>query len=466
MVLAATDLSYITLTEAAGAFRTRELSPVELTRHLLDRSERLQATLCAFVTLTPEIALAQARAAEAAFLRGEHRSPVAGIPMGYKDIYFTQGVRTTAGSRLHEEFVPDFSATTVAKLEAAGAVMLGKLTTWEFAGGGADITQSYFPSARNPWDVTRSPYGSSSGSGTALAAGLVVGALGTDTGGSIRFPAAACGVAGLKPTYGRCSRWGVFPAAWSLDHTGPMARTVADCALLLNELAGYDPHDPASAREPVQDYTLGLNGGVRGLRLGLPAPEYFEGCDAEVVAALAAAADVLRDQGAVIVDVQMPPAELQRAAQLLSPSESHAYHQPDLLATPGNYGPNLGARFRAGGGYFASDYIQAQRVRSLLKEQLRAVLLGCDAILTPTQGAPAATMEDAAAMAQRRFGLSYTSLFNQTGLPSLSIPSGFSSSGLPLSLLISGRPFDEATVLRIGHAYEQATDWHQRHPAL
>jgi len=465
VVLQATELHWLTVAEAASAFRARELSPVELTRHLIERSERLQDSLYAYVTMTPEIALAEARTAEAAFLRGEDASPLLGIPVAYKDIYYTKGIRTTGGSQLHKDFVPDFDATTVRLLHEAGAVMMGKLTTWEFAMGGSDLLVSYLPSSRNPWDREHTPAGSSSGSGTALASGLVLGALGTDTGGSIRGPAALCGIAGLKPTLGRCSRTGVFPLSWSLDHTGPMTRTVEDCALMLNVLAAYDPLDAHSATEPAQDYTLTLKQPIKGLRVGLPAPEYFDGSDEEVIEALRAAVDVLVDLGAVVVEVEMPSQELARGAMMLSGVEAHAYHRPDLLETPENFGPALGQRFLAGGGYFASELIQGQRIRSILKEQMREVLLKADVVLTPTQGKPAATMAEAVVQRWGAPGLSYTSLFNQTGLPSLSIPNGFRG-GLPLSMLISGRPFDEATVLRVGHAFEQATDWHTRHPNL
>jgi aspartyl-tRNA(Asn)/glutamyl-tRNA(Gln) amidotransferase subunit A len=462
MVLQATELQWMTIAAVAAAFRAKELSPVELTGYLLERSERLQDEFFSFVTLTPEIALAQARSAEAAFLRGDDASPLLGVPVGYKDIYFTNGVRTTGGSRLLEDFVPDFDATTVAQMQAAGTVMLGKLTTWEFAGGGADITHSYFPSARNPWDRTRSPYGSSSGSGAALAAGLVAGALGTDTGGSIRFPAAACGVSGLKPTYGRCSRWGVLPAAWSLDHTGPMARSVEDCAIMLNALAGYDPNDPASATEPVQDYTLALNHPIKGLRVGLPAPEYFDGADREMTAALNGAIDVLRDLGAVVVEVELPD----RAGGYLSP-EGHAYYRMDLLETPERFGPNLAQRHLMNGAFFASEFIQVLRLRSMVKEQLRWVLLDVDVVVMPTMARAAETMEEAAKYPVADRGCpSFARQFNQAGLPSLSIPNGFSADGLPLSMMISGRPFDEATVLRVGHAYQGVTDWHTRHPAI
>lgn len=461
MVVQTAQLHWLTIAETAAAYRSKELSPVELTRYLLDRAERLQDRFASFVTLTPDIALEQARAAEKALLAGGATSPLLGMPMGYKDIYFTRGVRTTAGSHLHEDFVPDFDATTVRLLNEAGAVMLGKLTTWEFAGGGADITQSYFPSARNPWNRDHSPYGSSSGSGAALAAGIVAGALGTDTGGSIRFPAAACGISGLKPTYGRCSRYGVFPAAWTLDHTGPMARTVEDCALMLNALAAYDPLDPASANEPAQDYTLGLSKSIKGLRVGVPTDQYLSGCDADMLAAFGEAVETLKRLGAVVVPVAMP----ERAGFVSA--EGHAYHRANLLDAPELYGPNFAQRQLSSGAFFASEYIQSQRVRSLLKAEMREILLTVDLVVSPTMAVAAETMERAAAdPVGGRTGAFFARLFNQTGLPSLSVPNGFSGSGLPLSLLISGRPFDEATVLRAGHAYQQVTDWHQRHPEI
>ncbi|MGH2600696.1 MAG: amidase [Dehalococcoidia bacterium] len=466
MVLQATDLDFITIGEAAAAFRSRELSPVELTRHLIERSERLQDTLFTYVTPTFDTAMEQARVAEAAFLRGDAASPLLGIPVGYKDIYCTKGVRTTGGSQLLKEFVPDFDATTVALLQDAGMVMMGKLTTWEFAGGGGDLLHSYFPSARNPWDVGRSPAGSSSGSGAALAAGLVVGALGSDTGGSIRGPAAACGITGIKPTYGRCSRYGVYPLSWALDHTGPMARSVEDCALMLNVLAGYDPKDSASATEPAQDYTLTLKQPIKGLRVGVPTADYLDGSDTEVIAALYAAVEVLRDHGAVVSEVTLPSHDTGRAAMMMSSVESFAIQRDDLLEKIDNFGPNLAQRFLLGGAYFASEYVQAQRVRSQIKEQMHQVLLGVDVVVAPTQPKPASFMEDAVKEAGRRTGPMFTSLMNQAGLPSLSLPDGFSSDGLPLSLMISGRPFDEAAVLRVGYAYQGATEWHTRRPPL
>jgi aspartyl-tRNA(Asn)/glutamyl-tRNA(Gln) amidotransferase subunit A len=460
MVASAVDLHWLTITEAARLFRTRALSPVELTRHLLDRAERYQPALAAFVTLTPEIALEQARAAEAAFLRGEPGSPLRGIPLGYKDIYCTTGVRTTCGSRLMAEHVPAFDATTVAKLNDAGAVMLGKTTTWEFASGSGDLLHSFFPSARNPWDTSRSPAGSSSGSGAALAAGLVVGALGTDTGGSIRSPAAVCGVTGHKPTYGLCSRFGVFPLAWTLDHTGPMARTVEDCAVMLTALAGYDPRDPASARVPVTDYAVGLGRGVRGLRLGVPGEAHVAGVDPEMLAAMRAAVEVLHGLGMVVREVELPAPLGGNFAV-----EGHAAYRDDLLASPEGFGPRLLARMLAGGAYFASEYLQQQRLRALLQAALREVLLECDVIIGVTRPRPALLMEEEAAGAGGSGGgPTARSLFNLSGLPSLTVPAGFNRDGLPLSIMLSGRPFDDATVLRAGHAFQQATDWHTRHP--
>lgn len=454
MVATDIDLAFLTAAEARSLFRKRELSPVDLTLSYLERIERLQPLIRAYITIT----------AEAALLRGDER-PLLGIPVAYRDLYMTAGLRTTAGSRVHEHWVPDVTATAVSRLHDAGVVMLGKLSTHEFASGLTSENHP-FPPARNPWNTEHVPCGSSSGSGAALASGQTIGALGTDTGGSIRGPGSLCGIAALKPTYARCSHTGVFPRSWSLGHTSPMARSVEDVAMMLNVLAGYDPLDAHSATEPVQDYLQALDRPVKGLRLGLPTPDYLEGCDPEVIAALHAAAGALTEQGAVVVEVTMPSQELARGAMMLSAVEAHAYHRPDLLDTPGSFGPNLGQRFLAGGGYFASELIQGQRIRSLLTEHLHNVLREVDVILTPTQPKPAATMENAAKESGGRSGASFTGLYNMTGLPSLSVPSGFSSAGLPLSLLISGRPFDEATVLRVGHAYQRLTDWHLRHPDL
>lgn len=463
MVATALDLAYISASEAAALFRTRELSPVDLTLAHLERIEALQPTLRAYVSVTPEIALREARAAEAAILRGDVR-PLLGVPIAYKDIYTTAGVRTTGGSQLFENYVPEITATTVEKLHDAGMVMLGKLTTHEFAAG-LTPEDHPLPPARNPWNTGHIPGGSSSGSGAALAAGLTVGALGTDTGGSIRNPGSFCGIAALKPTYGRCSRYGVYSLSWSLDHTGPMARTVEDCALMLNALAGYDPKDPASARVPVEDYTAGLGKSIAGTRIGVLRSWYEPTTEPEVNAAVDAALDTFRSLGAVVTDVEIPHIEFTLSSQVIMLPEAFAYHEADLRETPELYAAPLRNRFLLGGLVLAYEYVQAQRARQILKEEVESVLRDVDLLVTPTTPKTAPTFEQAYDEAFRR-GPHYTSLYNMTGLPALSVPCGFDGNGLPIGLQIAGRPFAEGAVLQAGHAYERAAGWYTRHPVL
>ena len=462
--MAAEDLSYATIRELSSRLRRGDLSPVELTRATLERIERLDPQLHAFVTVTADRALADAKAAEAALARGGHASPLLGIPVAYKDIYATRGILTTGGSALLADWVPDADATCVTRLQRAGAVMLGKLITHEFAFG-IQFPGHRFPAAKNPWDLDRMPGGSSSGSGAALAAGLAFGALGSDTGGSIRGPASFCGIAGLKPTYGRCSRAGVLTLSWSLDHTGPMARTVEDCAYLLAALAGWDPTDPASSREPVGDYVTPLGRGVRGLRVGVPREFFFEGIDVEVEKAFEQALAMLRQLGASVQDVQIPSIQAAGANMVIMLSEAFAYHEHDLRMHPERFGEILRERLLAGGLITASEYVQAQRLRARLRGEMADVLHTVDVLATPTSPKPAPTFT-AVYDPEYGFPRGNTSPFNLTGLPALAVPCGFSSSGLPLSIQITGRPFDEATVLRVGHTYEQATGWHTRHPKV
>lgn len=447
--------------ELAHAYRAGTLSPVEVTRALLQRIERLEPRLHAFVTITADEAVANARAAEAALARGDAR-PLLGIPVGYKDIYWTRGVRTTAGSALLADWVPDRDATCVSRLQDAGCVMLGKLITHEFAWG-IQTPAHRFPPAKNPWHPDHIPGGSSSGSGTALAAGYCVGALGSDTGGSIRGPAAYCGITGLKPTYGRCSRAGVVTLSWSLDHTGPMARSVEDCAYFLQALAGHDPLDPASSRAPVADWVGALDGGVRGLRVGVPRDFFFDGADADVVGAFEEALTTLRGLGAEVRDVTIPHIWDAPSFLVIMASEAFAYHERDLRERPEMYGDLLRERLLTGALFTASEYAQAQRLRARLRAEMLEVLGGVDLLATPTTPKAAPTF---AAMWDTTLGFPRSNMppFNLTGLPALAVPCGFSAAGLPLSLQLAGRPFDEATVLRVGHAYQQATDWHRRPP--
>jgi aspartyl-tRNA(Asn)/glutamyl-tRNA(Gln) amidotransferase subunit A len=454
------DLVYAGVRDLGRRFRARTLSPVELTTALLQRIERVDPALHAFVTVTADRALGEAKAAEVAIAGGDPR-PLLGIPVGYKDIYATRGIRTTAGSALLEDWVPDADATCVTRLQAAGCVMLGKLITHEFAWGIQEPGHR-FPPARNPWNRDRIPGGSSSGSGAALAAGLCVGALGSDTGGSIRGPASFSGIVGLKPTYGRCSRAGVLTLSWTLDHTGPMARTVEDCAFQLQALAGHDPLDPASSRAPVSDYLAPLGQSVRGLRIGVPSRDFFlEGADPEVAAAFEASLATLRRLGAEVEDVSLRHIWDAPSFMVIMASEAFAYHERDLRERPHLYGDILRARLLHGGLYTAAEYVQAMRLRERLRQEMQAALRKVDLLATPTTPKPAPTF----AMAyDRSVGFPRANMppFNLSGLPALALPCGFTRDGLPISLQLVGRPFDEATVLRAGHAYEQATEWHTR----
>lgn len=456
-------IAYATIRELGARYRTRELSPVEVTRALLARIEKLDPMLHAFVTLTADRALADARAAEEALRRGDAR-PLLGVPIAHKDIYLTKGIRTTGGSALLADWVPDQESTCGRRWQEAGTVLLGKLITHEFAMG-LQFPGHRFQPARNPWNVAHIPGGSSSGSGAALAAGLVHGATGSDTGGSIRGPAAFCGIVGLKPTYGRSSRAGVLTLSWTLDHTGPMARTVEDCALLLQPLAGHDPLDPASSRAPVDDYAASLGRDVRGVRIGVVRNYFFEGVDPEVERAFEEAMATLRRLGADVRDVTIPSLAATHSFLLILLAEAYAYHERDLRTHPELYGDVLRERFLAGALVTAAEYVQAQRIRSQICDETAAALVGVDVLATPTTPRPATPFAQAL---DPDFGFPRSNMppFNITGSPTLALPCGFSSSGLPISLQLAGRPFEEGTVLRVGHAYEQATPWHTRRPSV
>ena len=457
------EIFYATIRELGARYRRRELSPVEVTHALLARIERLDPVLHAFVTLTADRALADARAAEEALGRGDGRA-LLGIPVAHKDIYLTRGIRTTGGSALLADWIPEDDATCVRRWREAGTVLLGKLITHEFAFG-IQLPGHRFPPARNPWNLDHIPGGSSSGSGAALAAGLVGGATGSDTGGSIRGPAAFCGLVGLKPTYGRVSRAGVLTLSWTLDHTGPMARTVEDCAYLLQAMAGHDPADPASSRAPVDDYLAPLARDIRGVRIGVPRAYFFEGIDPEIERAFEEALETLRRLGAEVRDVQIPSLHATHSFLLILMAEAFAYHERDIREHPELYGDVLRERILTGALVTAAEYTQAQRIRAQICRETANVLRDVDVLVTPTTLKPATPFT----LAQDpEFGFPKSNMppFNVTGLPTLALPCGFSSSGLPLSLQLSGRPFEEGTVLRVGHAYEQATAWHTRRPPL
>jgi aspartyl-tRNA(Asn)/glutamyl-tRNA(Gln) amidotransferase subunit A len=461
-------LAYLGLAAAARQIRGRELSPVELTRALIDRIDRLDPALNAFLRFTPEAALADAKAAEAEIAAGNSRGPMHGVPYALKDIIDYAGLPTTAHSKVLADNIAGADAFVAARLKAAGGVHLGKLSTHEFAIGGPSFDLPW-PPARNPWNRGHFPGGSSSGSGAGLAAGFFPAALGTDTGGSVRNPASMCGIVGMKPTYGRVSRRGVVPLAQSLDHVGPMTRTVRDNAMLLGVIAGHDPADPASADEPVDDYLAAIDAGVRGLRIGALRHFYTEDCEAdpEQQAAVEDALGVWRDAGAAIEDIRLPPLDVWNApTRVIIAAEAFAVHERWLRERPGDYGMRGRERLLQGALLRAADYIQAQRQRSQLSRLMAEAMRDLDALVTVSSHDPAPRIDDDAALA-RAYERQARMPFNLTGYPALVIPAGFTRAlHLPLSMQIVGHPFEEATIYRIAQAYELATGWPDRHPPL
>jgi len=455
----ALNVAGLSIAEAARQIAARELSPVELTDAYLDQIERLNPRINAYVTVTAERAREDARRAADEIARGAYRGPLHGIPMGLKDLFLTKGIRTTGGAKFLADWVPEEDATVVRKLAEAGAVLLGKLNTHELAWG-ATTNNPHYGATHNPWKLGHVPGGSSGGSGAAIAAGLACGTLGTDTGGSIRIPAALCGVVGLKPTYGRVSKAGVLTMSWTLDHPGPITHTVEDAALMLQALAGYDPADFSSVRTPVDDYVAHLRDGVRGLRAGVARPYFFNELDAEVGAAVEQAIDVLRDLGVAVRDVELPlRQEDWQDWMILTALESQEFHAKPWQERPGDFSPELAAIL---GREYPSGYevALALRRRYAFKERARQLLEEVDVLLTPTVPGPAPPIGEGAARLAAN-----TWPFNVTGQPALSVPCGFTTEGLPVGLQLVGRDFDEATVLRAGYTYEQATDWHRRRPA-
>lgn len=457
---------FLTLAEASRRIATRTLSPVELLQSCLARLDAVDGRLNSFVTVTRERALAEAQAAEAAIMAGHHRGPLHGIPYNLKDIFETAGIRTTAQSKLLAENVPEADCDAQERLSAAGGVLLGKAATWEFAHGGPSW-DVLFPPCRNPWDLEKDPAGSSSGSGASVAAGLVLATMGSDTGGSIRGPAAANGIAGLKPTYGRVSRRGVLPNCFSQDHAGPLAWTVEDVAILLGLVAGHDRCDPACADRPVPDYRAALTGDVKGLRIGVPYRWIEEEAPASAVtrAGLDAALGVYRGLNAEVRPVELPPlADYDDCKKTIAIAELFAIHGPDLRTRPEMFGASLRFRIIAGGLLRAEDYVQAMRLRTVLARRMQAVLREVDVLMLPT-GEPAKTLQPQPPDSLF-INRNITAPFNVSGNPALALCMGYTEDGMPLSLQIVGRLFDEATVLRAGDAYERATPWRQRRPAL
>ncbi|MCX7618247.1 amidase [Tepidiforma sp.] len=465
------DPADLTVADAARAIARRDLSPVDLTRACLARIEARNPALNAFVTVVPERALEEAARAEAELLAGQYRGPLHGIPIGLKDLYDTAGIETAAGSAVLRGRVPDRDAAAVARLREAGAVILGKTNTHEFAWGTTTNNPHTGPT-RNPWAPDRIPGGSSGGSGAAVAARLCPAALGTDTGGSIRIPAALCGVVGLKPTFGRVSRAGIIPMSWQFDHAGPITRTVEDAAILLAAIAGYDPADFATVPVPVPDYRAALVPDIRGLRIGVPRDQFFGLLDPEVLVAVEEALETLRGLGAAVEDIDAGfTREQVISAWRLVNVEGRLYHAPWLEQQPEAYSEELRnvllqplpEPLDLSAAYLASYEI---------KEGVRRVLETVDLLAAPTTMRPASAIgEDPVEVegVQLSTGAAFASLtmpFNLAGVPAVSIPCGFSAEGLPIGLQLAGRPFDEGTVLRAAFAYECATEWRRRTPPL
>ena len=460
------DLIELTLSEAARQVKSGALSPVELARLHLERIAAIDPQLNAFITVTAEEAMRQARQAESEIRQGQYRGPLHGLPLALKDLFETEGIRTTAGSKFFADSIPAEDASVVRKLKAGGAVFLGKLNMHEIALGVTNVNP-HFGACHNPWALDRIPGGSSGGSGAALAAGLCLGSLGSDTGGSIRIPSSLCGIVGLKPTYGRVSLRGVIPLSWNLDHAGPMARRVRDVAILLGQIAGYDPADPASVDTPVGDYLSQLEGGVRGWRVALASGEFYAAAEPEVLAAVRQAAGQFEKLGAQVTSVELP--EARRAAQangLMTPSDGAAYHRERMQAHPENFGADVLRRLQTGAAYTSSEYALARRTQSELRRRYEQFFAEYDLLLSPTTPVAAPPIEGPDAVEQARRLTRFTAPFNLTGLPAISLPCGFTSEGLPIGLQIVSRPWNEAGLLRAAYAYEQATDWHLRRPSI
>lgn len=461
------DLDWMTAAAAARAIVARELSPVDLTRTLLERIERLDPQLNVFIRLDAEAAMAAAKAAEQEIAAGRPRGPLHGVPVGIKDIIDVAGLPTTCHSKILVDNIATADAVCVARLRGAGAIVLGKLSTHEFAIGGPSFDLPW-PPARNPWNTAHHPGGSSSGSGSGVAAGLFPMALGSDTGGSVRNPASACGIVGLKPTYGLVSRRGVFPLSFTLDHVGPLTRTVADNALMLAVIAGHDPLDPGSAVAPAGKYAAGLERGVRGLRIGF-IRHFHEAdlpADPEVGAGLEKVASTLQSLGAVLCDISLPTlGEFAAVNRVILQSEAWAIHAPWLRERPGDYGRLARRRLLPGAFLGAGDYVQASRRRLEMIAAVDDALREVDVLLCASAMDPPSRIEDAEET-ERTYPRQARTPFNVTGHPALAMMAGLSSKGLPLSVQFVGRNFAEATLFQVARAWERAAETDTKHPPV
>jgi aspartyl-tRNA(Asn)/glutamyl-tRNA(Gln) amidotransferase subunit A len=461
------SLTKLTLIEASELVRSKKISPVELTQACLSRIEQLNPKLNAFITVTADSALVQARDAEADIQRGRWKGPLHGIPVALKDLVDTARVRTTAASALFKDRIPTEDAEIVRRLKAAGAVLLGKLNMHEFAYGGSSVI-SHFGPVRNPWAFDYSAGGSSSGSAVAVAAGLCYGAIGSDTGGSIRQPAAYCGIVGLKPTYGRVSTRGVIPLAWSLDHLGPMTRTAPDAAVMLQTLAGYDPEDTTSTDIAVPDYAAALATNMT-FRLGIPRAYFYDALHPEIQAAMDAALAVFGKLASSQRDTEVP-VNIDAYTRVLR-AEAYAYHQESTTKTPDLYHPETLKRIRSGAEISTGAYISDRRQLDQLRRSAHKIFKAVDLLITPSTPVPPFKISELLAdmdnlRSKEILTLRHTRPFNALGLPTISVPCGFTSADLPIGVQITGPPGGEAGVLRLAYAYEQETNWHNRRPNL
>lgn len=469
--MADSEIIFRSGSELAGLLKAGEVSPVEVVRAYLDRIDAIDSRIKAFITVTGEQALEQARRAEREIAAGRYRGPLHGLPYAPKDMLATRGIRTTNGSKITADWTPAYESTITARLNGAGAILIGKLNLIEFAMG--SHLGAPFGITRNPWHLAHSPSGSSSGSGAAVAAQMTPLAIGTDTGGSIRKPANSCGIVGLKPTYGRVSRFGVTALSWTLDQAGPMTKTVADAAMMLQAIAGPDPEDATAAAEPVPDYTQALTGNVKGVRIGVPTSYFFDGVHPEVVSAFHGALSVLKEMGAVLLDVRIRNVELAGpASAVIRLSEAASFHEKRLKEHADLFEPIVRESLEGAAFYSALDYVKALRLRTVLIEEMRRVFQACDVIAVPASN-PAPKLEPEVA----RVGEfapptvpapDFFNIGNMTGIPAIVQPCGFSPGPptLPVGIQFYAKQFDEATLFRVSHAYESATNWHTRRPAL
>lgn len=466
------EVKSASITSLSELIGKREISPVEVINAFLERIEAVQKRINAFITVLDGEAREAAKRAEEEIAKGHYRGPLHGIPFAAKDLFFTGGVKTTCGSRILADFVPEENGTVISRLIEAGAILVGKTNMHEFAFGTTNLNNHY-GHARNPWNSEHMTGGSSGGSAAALASSCALLTLGTDTGGSIRIPSALCGTVGIKPTYGRVSKFGVYPLCWSLDHPGPMTRTVADAAIALRFMAGHDPKDPCSKEVPVADYYSGLTGDIKGVRVGVPDTFYFEQIDPEVEAGARKAIDGLKDLGAEVRPVHIPDLDEAAAATLLILSSEAASCLEKFHRTrPNDIGDDVRARLDLGALQLATNYVKAQRIRRIAQENFSRVLTEVDVLVTPGVSITAPRLEESTVRLDDDnvpIGVALTRctrIYNLVGLPSVSVPVGLSQAGLPIGIQIAGGPFDEELVLRVAEAYERHIYQPSQWPAL